>query len=228
VGLGGAVAGTAGLVLLYREPPAAAWLQGFLLAVLLFRWHTRSDVLGLLLGATAGNLTELLCDAKGVWVHFSRDVAGVAPAYILVCYPILWLTVPRLMNALLGRPRPPGETTVPDAILALALWALHTGLSYLVGTDNPQETLVCAVILAVCLWRFRTPHDRAYLAFGAALGLVWELPATVAGAWTFPSPQLLGLIPAWLPLAYAIFFCCLGRVLAFLDGKITPPGPSGR
>ncbi|MEW5847661.1 MAG: hypothetical protein AB2A00_02565 [Myxococcota bacterium] len=215
--LGGAAAGTAGIVLLFNEPTALLVFMLLLCGVLLLRWHTRADLLGLLVGLSFGNLTEVLCDATGVWVHATRAFLDVAPFYILVCYPILGFTVPHLMNALAGRARERGEGSARALRDALLLWGTHLGLSCLFGTRNAPEAVVCVVLLGLTLWRFHTVHDLWTAAFGAVLGLVWEIPATVSGAWHFPAPQLMGLIPAWLPLAYAVFFVNLGRITVSLQ-----------
>ncbi|MBI5495367.1 MAG: hypothetical protein HY904_10115 [Deltaproteobacteria bacterium] len=216
VGLAGAAAGSSGIVLLYREPAAVAWVQVLLLAALLARWHRRADLAGLLVGAALGNLTEFLMDVAGVWVHHNRDVAGVSPLYIFICYPILLLALPRLLNPLVGQPRPLMEGSGRAAAVALLLWAAHVGASFLWGTRNAPEAAACVVILGLVLWQFHSAHDVASALFGAVLALVWELPATATGAWHFPAPQVLGLVPAWLPLAYAIFFVTLGRITAWL------------
>lgn len=214
--LGGAAVGTLGIVLLYKEPLPICVYMVLLLAVLLLRWHTRADVVGLVMGLTLGNLTEFLCDVTGVWVHHDRSIMNAAPVYIFFCYPILWLTVPRLMDALLRRSRPSSHAQGNAPYVAIALWATHLGLSMVYGTRNAYELVVCAVILGLTLWRFHEPHDVATALFGGFLGLVWEIPATVSGAWRFPDPQIFGLIPFWLPMAYAIFFVNLSRLNAWL------------
>jgi hypothetical protein len=99
---------------------------------------------------------------------------------------------------------------------AALLWALHTGLSVRWGRHNGVETLVCLSCLAATLLRFHSRHDLFTALAGAATGMIWELPCTASGAWRFPDPQILGLVPAWLPAAYAVFFVNLGRVGAGL------------
>jgi len=210
--LGSAAAGTAGLVLLFKEPLPAVIFMVLLLALCVARWHTRADLAALAVGLTLGNATELLCDSRGLWIHFNRSVLGVAPAYILVCYAILWVCFPRLMDALLQRQRPP----VQGVATALLLWGGHVGLAWVVGSQNTPLLLLSAAFLAVTLWRFHDAHDLGAAGFGALLGMVWEIPATLSGAWIYPEPQFLGLIPWWLPVAYGVFFVNLARVTAWL------------
>lgn len=216
VALGGAAMGTLGIVLLYKEPVALAVFMALLLAALLLRWHTKADLVGLLVGCTLGNLTEFLCDWKGIWVHHTRGIMDIAPVYILICYPVLWLTVPRLMDALVRRPRPVEDGHGNAPLWGLFFWGAHLGLSLVFGLDNTPQFIMCVTLLGFALWRFHGPHDVAAALFGGCLGLVWELPVTTTGGWVFPNAQLLGLIPFWLPFAYAVFFLGLCRVNAGL------------
>lgn len=101
---------------------------------------------------------------------------------------------------------------VRDRLFAAVVWATHVGLSFRYGTTNEAELVVSLACLGVTLSRFHTRHDLATAILGALLGLVWEVPCTWTGAWHFPAPQLFGLLPAWLPFAYATFFVNLGRL----------------
>jgi hypothetical protein len=80
------------------------------------------------------------------------------------------------------------------------------GLTLSRATDAWVGELRCAG----SQWR----HDLAAGIAGTTLALAWEVPATMAGAWTFSSPRVFGLLPAWLPLACAMFFISMGRLTA--------------
>jgi hypothetical protein len=214
--LGGAMTATAVIVTLYRQPFAPLVPILILIPLFLARFSERADIVGLMVGATFGNLTELLCDAAGVWEHVTRPVFGVAPFYIFACYPLLGLATPRLIAAVLGRARPVAEGAGAELRDATIIWALHLGLSCRFGADNGPQAIVCAACLALTVARFHSPHDLTTALLGGLLGMVWELPCTRWGAWRFPHSQLFGLIPFWLPLAYAVFFVNLGRITVAL------------
>jgi hypothetical protein len=207
-----AVAATAGLAGWHTHP---GWLTLFL-AVLnglaIWRWHSRGDWFAFALGATAGNATELAADAAGLWIHAERQVLGIAPPYILLCYPLLWMAAPRLLaHPRFSFPR----TTGPDAAYALTVWALHCAACCL-GSGTGAWLMGTSVLAAAALAiRFHTAADLWFAACGGALGMLWEIPCTWSGAWRFPAPDLAGLIPAWLPVAYAVFFLSLNRVRLF-------------
>jgi RNA polymerase sigma-70 factor, ECF subfamily len=200
-----ALAATAGLALLYRQP----WvLFGLLLAlnlILLAFWHRPVDLIRWTVGATIGNLTELLCDLAGVWIHGTRQWLDAAPFYIFLCYPILMLAVPRLLSGFRA------DRTIGNGWAALLL-AVHVGLSLSQGGNNTGQLIVSFTALLLAVWLFHEPRDLAAGFLGMALGLLWELPCTYFGSWRFPHPQLLGLVPYWLPLAYAVFFLLLNRI----------------
>jgi hypothetical protein len=214
----GAAAGAASLALLHRRPLLLSAALAILAGALLARWRERRDLVGLAVGATFGNVTELVCDLGGVWIHATRQILGVAPVYIFVCYPILGLAFPRLTGALVGRLRRADEAS--GAGTAALVWAAHVALSYRYGTDNDAELVVSAVCLAAALARFHAPHDLVAAASGALLAMLWELPCVRLGAWRFPRPELFGMVPAWLPLAYGVFFVTLGRITAGLAARV--------
>jgi hypothetical protein len=205
------------------------------LASLLARFHDRRDLVGLAVGATLGNLTELVCERGGVWVHASKPVLGTGPFYIWVCYPILGVAVPRLIDAVVGASdrlvpgSARGDSMEPRASRAeaggaLVVWSAHTGASFFLGTRNIAELVVSVACLFALFTLARSSRDVATALVGALLGLVWEIPCTLSGAWSFPSPQVFGLVPAWLPFAYAVFFTCLGRITTGSIELVTPLG----
>lgn len=218
--LGLAALATAGIAAFAATRPL--WVVPITAAVLMVcvaRWRTHADRVGLLVGCTLGNLTELACDRAGLWVHAQRPLLDLAPHYIFLCYPILGVAFPRLVGAigegrlLRDAPRPPHPTEERGGVVPAALlWLGVVAGSCLLGGD----LLLCAAFLVATLARFHAREDLIAAAAGAAIGLVWELPATLSGAWRFPSPQLFGLLPAWLPLAYAVFFTTSARLTAAL------------
>ena len=218
VSLGLAIAGTAGLALGYSNPAVLATYLLLLNGVALWRWHDRNDWIGWTLGATLGNLTELSSDAAGLWVHATRGVFGIAPVYILLCYPLLWLVVPRLLH---GVAKASVRTSRRDASVALALWALHCSLSCAARDSKSLLTVISIALVATLLRLFPSRTDFVYAGLGASLGLLWEIPCTMTGAWTFPATDVAHLIPAWLPFAYATFFVSLNRVRMFACQPVT-------
>lgn len=219
--VGAAVAASAAIALWYDRPLTIAVTCAAILVALLVRFHEPRDLVGLVVGATVGNAVELACDAAGIWQHADRAVLNLAPAYILLCYPILGLATPRLIDALAGAGRARRELAGSVAPLAAGLLLLFVVLSMQFGRDASMQSLVCAVCLALTLWRFHSRHDLITAFAGALIALAWEVPATIAGAWSFPTPQVFGLLPAWLPAAYAVFFVTMGRLTAVLAGRMT-------
>ena len=211
----GAAMASAAITSWYDRPAIMVGACLAMLAALLFRYHQVRDLTGLAIGATIGNAIELLCDAAGVWQHADRSVLGLAPAYILLCYPILGLVTPRLVESIaVGRPR----SDRGDAIVSTTMLAAFVVLSMRFGTLQLPQSIACIAVLAVTLWRFHSRHDIVAALGGAAIAMVWEVPATLAGAWRFPEPNLLGFIPAWLPVAYAVFFVTMNRLINALAG----------
>ena len=208
-----AVAAVIVICLWYDRPVASVAACAAILGLLLRRFNDPRDRVGLLVGAVVGNGIELACDAAGVWVHADRSVAGLAPPYILICYPILGLVLPRLIDAFAAGRTPRGHSaeTWPHAALTLAVFVT---LSMRFGRDPLPQSIVCAAFVFVTFRLFHTRRDLAAAVGGAMLAMAWEIPATLAGAWRFPSPQLLGLIPFWLPAAYAVFFVTMDRIIA--------------
>lgn len=218
----GAIASTGAIVGLHRSPLAAFAALAVVLAAFCARFHERRDWAGLAVGATFGNATELVSDLGGVWVHAERPLLGVAPPYIFLCYPILGLTIPRLVAAV--APNEPLPRRDPRAPLAVVPWVALVALSYRFGRENGPQLAVSAGVLLATLALFHAPRDLVAGGLGALLASTWELPCTAFGVWSFPAPQVAGLIPLWLPVAYAAFFILLMR-LAHHAAELTPQPP---
>lgn len=222
--LGAAIAVTISIVAWHDRPYQISAACAVVLVSLWTRYHQRRDIAGVVSGATLGNAVELACDFAGVWRHADRSLFGVAPAYIFICYPILGLAIPRLIDAIAVGTRPAHASTA--ALPATGMLGVFVALSMQFHDRSGLQSLITALMLAMTLVWFESRHDRVTAAAGLVIGLVWELPATLAGAWTFPRPQLFGLIPVWLPMAYAIFFVTMGRATACLAATtVSMPWP---
>ncbi len=210
--LGSAAGATAGLARLYQHPTMLCTLLIVLVVVTLWRWHAPRDLAGLAVGAVFGNLTELLSSLAGLWIHRTPQILGVAPAYIFLCYPLLGLAFPRLVDALAGCQRAAAEGNGTTLAHACILGAVLVSLPCLGAGHATVQWLCCVTSFAIILKRFHSQHDLLCSLAGTVLALGWELPCTVAGTWFFPQPQLFGRLPLWLPFAYAGFFVMLGRM----------------
>jgi hypothetical protein len=194
----------------------------------LWRWHEPRDVAGLIVGAVFGNLTELLSALAGLWIHRTPQILGVAPVYIFLCYPLLGLTFPRLVDALAGRQRAAAEGGGAMLAQACILGAMLVSLPCLVAGQGTVQWLFCFTGFALILRQFHSRHDLLCSLVGTVLGLGWELPCTIAGTWFFPQPQLFGRLPLWLPFAYAGFFVTLGRMTIGITMYWERVRPAGR
>jgi hypothetical protein len=223
--VGAAALAAVAIALWHSLPWPLSATCGAILAALLVRYREPRDLVGLAVGATVGNAIELACDAAGVWQHADRSVLNLAPAYILLCYPILGLAMPRMVDALIGASRSRRELIGSVAPISAGLLLMFVLLSMQFGRDASAQLLVCTVCLALTLWRFHSRHDLITAFAGAVIALAWEVPATIAGAWQFPHPQVLGLLPVWLPAAYAVFFVTMGRLTGALAEQAAPARP---
>jgi uncharacterized membrane protein YoaT (DUF817 family) len=219
--VGAAALASIGIVYWHGNPLWLSAVCALILAMLVVRFHELRDLIGLAVGATLGNIIELACDAAGVWRHADRSVMGLAPAYIFFCYPILGLATPRLTDCLVGDQRSAGEHEPTDIPIASALLAGFVVLSVTWAHAPLAQSLACAGMLILTLWQFHSRHDLLTAIGGATIALIWEMPATYSGAWSFPAPQLFGLIPMWLPAAYAIFFVTMGRLIGAASTEAT-------
>lgn len=208
-----AIMASAAIVWWHDRPVLITATCALILAGMLARFHDTRDFAGLIVGATAGNAIELASDAAGIWQHADRSVLGLAPLYILFCYPILGVAMPRLTDAIAGAPAGRSEDR-SSLFAAAALLLMFVIASTRYGLDHSAQSTVCAGALVLTMIRFHARHDVIAAVAGALVALVWELPATLSGAWTFPQPVLFGLVPLWLPAAYAVFFVTMGRISA--------------
>ena len=210
--LSSAAVATAGLVWLHQQPALLCVLLTVLMGAALWRWHGPRDLAGVLVGVVFGNLTELLSDLAGLWIHRTPQLFGVAPFYIFLCYPLLSLTFPRLVDALAGGERTAAEGSGTTLSHACVLWAALVSLTCLGAGHATVQWLFCVTCFAIILRRFHSRHDLLCSLVGVAMSLGWELSCTSAGTWFFPQSQLFGRLPLWLPFAYAGFFVTLGRM----------------
>jgi uncharacterized membrane protein YoaT (DUF817 family) len=152
-------------------------------------------------GAVIGPLTEMACVSGGLWSYAETGGIPLIPPWLFViwaCFPTaLWLIVRSLLGEVpSSRPR-----TLP---LALAGIAIEIVL-FLALSENTLQVIVAALLLAASAFRARPEKSTVILlAAGSILGPVCEAMPVAAGAWVYARQDLFGM-PAWLPLAYALF-----------------------
>jgi hypothetical protein len=88
--------------------------------------------------------------------------------------------------------------------LALAGIAIEIVL-FLALSEKTMLVIAAALLLAAAAFRARPEKSTVILMVaGSVLGPVCEAMPVAAGAWVYSRPDLFGM-PAWLPLAYALF-----------------------
>ncbi len=210
--VGGALVATAAICAGHSRPWILFAALALELVVLARRGWGRRDTIRMMVGGVAGVITEVASEATGLWIHPHPQWFGIFPAYLMVCYLMLGFTVPRLVRAVAGAERSPAEGSRLALWGSTSVWVLVTVGCALAAGSNGLLLAVCGMSLALFFACFRSLHDGITVGLGALLGLVWEIPCTLTGAWRFPEPELFGLIPFWLPLAYATYFGAVGRM----------------
>jgi hypothetical protein len=152
-------------------------------------------------GAFIGPLTEVACVSGGLWSYAETGGLPLIPPWLFViwaCFPTaLWLIV----RSLLGEMPSSRPGTLP---LALAGIAIEIVL-FLALSENTLLVIIAALLLAAAAVYARPEKSTVILmAAGSILGPVCEAMPVAAGAWLYARPDLFGM-PAWLPLAYALF-----------------------
>jgi hypothetical protein len=152
-------------------------------------------------GAVIGPLTEMACVSGGLWSYAETGGLPLIPPWLFViwaCFPTaLWLIV----RSLLGEMPSSRPGTLP---LALAGIAIEIVL-FLALSENTLLVIIAALLLAAAAVYARPEKSTVILmAAGSILGPVCEAMPVAAGAWLYARPDLFGM-PAWLPLAYALF-----------------------
>ena len=143
----------------------------------------------------------MACVWGGLWSYAETGGLPLIPPWLIViwaCFPTaLWLIV----RSLLGEMPQARPGTLP---LALAGIALQIAL-FLTLSENRLLVICAALLLAGAAFGARPEKSTVILlAAGAVLGPVCEALPVAAGAWAYARPDLMGM-PAWLPLAYALF-----------------------
>jgi hypothetical protein len=87
---------------LWRRPWLLAGLLLVLAAVMLWRWHERSDVLFFALSAIFGPLGEIVCIHSGAW-EYGAPSLGFIPPWLPLGWGIAGLFLKRLVATLDGK-----------------------------------------------------------------------------------------------------------------------------
>ncbi|MDD4161781.1 MAG: hypothetical protein PHW87_04805 [Methanothrix sp.] len=152
-------------------------------------------------GAVIGPLTEVACVFGGLWRYGQTGGLPFIPPWLFViwaCFPTaLWLIV----RSLLGKIPEPRPGTLPLALAGIAIEiVLFVALS-----ENTLLVISAALLLAAVAVASRPEKSTVILmAAGSILGPVCEALPVAAGAWAYARQDIFGM-PAWLPLAYALF-----------------------
>lgn len=95
-----------------------------------------------------------------------------------------------------------------------AIIAVITLVSVAFGWKNPLILTLClALISALMLIIYNNKEDLYLYILSGLAGAVAETVAIAFGAWTYTSPQIIG-IPYWLPLLWGIAALFIKRVIA--------------
>ncbi len=158
-------------------------------------------------GSVIGPITEMSCVLGGLWRYADTGGFILIPPWIFViwaCFPTaLWLIV-RSLQGSLPQPRP--------GTLLLALACISIQIALFIALSHDLLLIIpAALLLAAAIFLLR-PHGSTLIlmAAGSLLGPVCEAIPVAVGAWSYTQPYIWGM-PAWLPLAYALFAVLVGQ-----------------
>lgn len=195
----------ASIVLFWQHPYLLALLLLPAPAVLVIRIGLIGPGLALA-GAVLGPVTEILCVAGGLWTYADTGGLPFVPPWIIVlwaCFPTaLWLIV----RSVLGEVPSVQTAALP---LALAGIAIEIVIFVFLGERTLLVVTAALPLAAAILLTWPKRSTLILMAAGGLLGPIVESPPIAAGAWFYAHPEILGM-PAWLPLAYAMFAALVG------------------
>ncbi len=157
-------------------------------------------------GAAIGPVTEIFCVAGGLWTYADTGGIPFVPPWIIVlwaCFPTaLWLIVRSTLGEV-----PPGQSGAVH--LALAGIIIEIVIFIFLGDRTPLAIAVALPLAGAIILARPNRSTLILMAAGGLLGPIVESPPIAAGAWFYAHPEILGM-PAWLPLAYAMFAAMIG------------------
>ncbi len=189
------------------------WHSPYLLALILLPAPAvlvlRLGLIGLgiaLAGAALGPVTEVFCIVGGLWTYADTGGLPLIPPWLIViwaCFPTaLWLIVRSILGTI---------PAVRPGTLALALTGIAVEILIFVslGERTPMAVAAALPLAAAVLMTWPKKSTLILMATGSLLGPGAESLPIAAGVWSYANPEVFGM-PAWLPLAYAMFAALVG------------------
>lgn len=206
-----------GLARLLRRPPGGLPLYKRLL-------------LSALLGLTMGTLF----DALHVWNDVASyrntprlpllDVAWYVPFEFALAGLIVGTLRPELDEELDRQPAPLSRAAVAwgIAMFSLAWWG--SGALAKQGVPPPAIANVLT-LLGVGVWAALDGTRQGAIAAGitAVLGVLVEAAIVAHGTYSYTSPDVLGVVPQWLPSLYVTACVAIGNLGRYMKYSWSPP-----
>jgi hypothetical protein len=193
------------ILLFWRSPFLLALILIPAPAVLILRLGPVGPGIALA-GAVLGPITEIFCVAGGLWTYADTGGLPFIPPWLIIiwaCFPTaLWLIVRSILGEIPAvRPR--------ALTLALAGIAVEIMIFVSLGDRTPLAVAAALPLAGAVLLAWPEKSTLILMAVGSLLGPIAESLPIAAGAWSYANPEIFGM-PAWLPLAYAMFAALLG------------------
>lgn len=157
-------------------------------------------------GALIGPIAEIFCVAGGLWTYANTGSFPFVPPWIIVlwaCFPTaLWLIVRSILGEI-------SLAQTGNLSIALTGIAIEILIFVLLGEKTPLAFAVALPLAAAIILARPKRQTIILMATGGLLGPIVESLPIASGAWSYANPEILGM-PAWLPLAYAMFAAMIG------------------
>jgi hypothetical protein len=204
----------ASIVTFWRSPYSLALILLLIPAVLIFRLGPLGFGLAAA-GAVIGPVTEVFCVAGGLWTYTDTGGFPFIPPWLIVIWAgfptALWLIARSVLGDL--------PAVRPGALrLALVGIALEILIFVSLGDRTPLAVIAALPLAAAILLTWPKRSTVILMAAGSLLGPVTESLPIASGAWSYANPEILGM-PAWLPLAYAMFAALVGYAAEAISSR---------
>jgi hypothetical protein len=166
-------------------------------------------------GAVIGPVTEFFCIAGGLWTYADTGGLPFIPPWLIVIWTCFTMAMWLIVRSILG------ETPAvrPGALrLALAGISIEILIFISLGDRTPLAVAASLPLAAAILLAWPKRSTVILMAAGSLLGPVTESLPIAAGAWSYANPEILGM-PAWLPLAYAMFAALVGYAAGAISSR---------